>query len=209
MRIVAIGANGRTGREVVRQALGHGHSVVAFARNPDSVEPEHERLVRARGDVRDLDSLRVALTDADAVICAIGDKPAGSVDTYSIGIGNIMQAMVESGVSRISVVSAAGTFARNDRNLSVGYRLMVRTVLRGLYDDLERMEQSIMASGLEWTIVRPAGLTDEPQSGHYRIGEHGRPLQAGSRIPRPDVAAFLLKAVTTDVWRRKAVTLAQ
>lgn len=208
MRIVVVGATGRTGREVVLQALGHGDEVVAFARDPERIGISHERLTLARGDVHDLESLRAAVAGADGVVCAIGAKPARAVDTYSVGIANTMQAMVEAGVRRLSVMSAAGTFYRNDRNLTVGYRLMLKATLGGLYDDLERMEQRVMASSLEWTIVRAAGLTDGELTGHYRIGDHGRPLKGGQRISRADVAALLLKALVTDRWLKRAVTVA-
>jgi len=208
MRIVVIGATGRTGRVVVEQALGHGDEVVAFARQPEGLGIEHPRLTMVRGDVRDLDSLREAMPGADAVVVAIGAPAARTVDTYSVGIGNTMQAMVEAGVPRIAVVSAAGTFNRDDRNIALGFRLMMKATLGGLYDDLERMEQRVMASALEWTIVRPAGLTDGELTGHYRIGDHGKPLPKGQRISRADVAAMLLKSLATDRWLRRAVTVA-
>ncbi len=208
VRIVVIGATGRTGRVVVEQALGHGDEVVAFAREPERLGLDHQRLTLARGDVRDLDSLRASMQEADAVISAIGAPPGRSVDIYSAGIGNIMQAMVEAQVPRLAVVSAAGTFHRNDKNIALGYRLMMKATLGGLYDDLERMEQRVMASELEWTIVRPAGLTEGELTGRYRVGDHGRPLKDGQRIARADVAALLLKSLSTDRWLRRAVTVA-
>lgn len=208
MRIVVIGATGRTGRQVVEQALGHGDDVVAFARTPEALGIEHARLTLASGDVRDLESLRAAMRDADAVVVTIGAPTGRSVDTYSVGIGNTMQAMVEAGVSRIAVMSASGTFHRDSRNISLGFRLMMKATLSGLYDDLERMEQRVMASALEWTIVRPAGLTDGGLTGHYRIGDHGKPLPKGQRISRADVAAMLLKSLASDRWLRRAVTVA-
>lgn len=208
MRIVVIGATGRTGRKVVEQALGHGDEVVAFARQPQGLGLEHERLTLAQGDVRDLESLRAAMSGADAVVVAIGAAAGRAVDTYSVGIGNTMQAMVEAGVTRIAVMSAAGTFNRNSRNISLGFRLMMKATLGGLYDDLERMEERVMASALEWTIVRPAGLTDGEFTGRYRIGDHGKPLLKGQRISRADVAALLLKSLATDRWLRRAVTVA-
>lgn len=208
MRLVVIGASGRTGRLVVEQALGHGHDVVAVSRDPGKLGSNSSRLVVLQGDVRDIESLRIALSGADAVISAIGVAASDSVDVYSAGIANLLQAMAESDVGRLAAVSAAGTFARGDRNLTPGYRLLVRTTMRRLYDDLEHMEQRIMASGVAWTIVRAAGLTEGPLTGEYRLGEHGRPLPGGKRISRADLAAFLLKAVETERWVRKAVTIA-
>lgn len=207
MRIAVIGATGGTGSAVVEQALGHGHDVTALTRDPARMPLSHARLATVAADVRDLESLRAVVPGHDAVVSAIGDKPAREVDLYSAGISNVLYAMAESGVDRLVAMSAAGTFHRSDPNLSRGYKLMMLAALRGLYDDLERMEERIMASSLEWVIVRPSGLTDGPQTGDYRVGLDGRPLAAGGRISRADVAAFMLKAAETDGWVRKAVSL--
>jgi putative NADH-flavin reductase len=209
VRLAVIGASGRTGRQVVEQALGHGDEVVAVVRDPGAFGLERPGLTVVRGDVRELDTMRAAIAGVDGVLVAIGARPAPEVDLYSTGIARVLQAMAETGVERLVAVSAAGTFHRGDRNLSVGYRLLMRAVLKGLYDDLERMEQRIMASSAGWTVLRPAGLTDGPLTGAYRVGEDGRPLTAGGRISRADVAAFALKAIASDRWLRKAVTLSE
>ncbi len=208
MRIAVVGATGGTGAHAVAQALGHGHEVTAVVRDPSRVTQTHERLTVATADVLDLDSVRAALPGHDAVLSAIGGKPGGSVDVYSKGIESILYAMAENDISRLVAMSASGAFHRNDKNLSLGYRLLMKAAMSGLYDDLERMEQRIMASSLSWVIVRPAGLTDAEQTGHYRIGLDGRPLGQGGRISRADVAAFMLKSAETDQWVRKAITLA-
>ena len=208
MQLTVIGGSGRTGRVVVEQALGHGHEVTAVVRDPSALALTHPDLTVVRGDVRELDEMRAAIAGRSAVLCAIGARPARTVDLYSAGVAHILQAMAEADVPRLVVLSASGTFHRTDRNLTAGYKLLMRTSLKGLYDDLERMEQRVMASGVDWTIVRPAGLTDGPLTGEYRIGADGRPLSAGGRISRADVAAFMLKAVAGGRWSRTAVTLA-
>lgn len=192
---------------MVEQALGHGDEVTAVVRDPSAFEMNHLRLVVVDGDVRDLDSMRAALAGHDAVLSAIGAEPGRTIDLYSEGIGNVLHAMAEAEVGRLVVVSAAGTFHRNDKNLTMGYKLLVRTALKGTYDDLERMEQRVMASGMNWTIVCPSGLTDGPFTGEYRVGVDGRPLKNGRRISRADVAAFALKTLGTDRWSRKVVAI--
>ena len=66
-----------------------------------------------------------------------------------------------------------------------------------------------MASDLDWTIVRPVGLTDEPASGSYRISRDGSLLPKATRISREDVAALVVKALETDIYHRRAVVIAQ
>ena len=115
--------------------------------------------------------------------------------------------MAQQQVQRVSVPSAAGTFAKGDPNMSMALRLMISTALRSTYEDLEAMERRIMASDLAWTIVRPVGLTDDPPSGDYRISLDGSLLPKASRISRSDAAAVLLKAVESDTYWRKAVVI--
>lgn len=208
MRIAVFGASGRTGRCVVEQAIGHGDEVVAAVRTPDAFDLTHERLRVVTADVRDLASVRLAVAGCDAVVSAIGAPLAKQVDLYSAGIGNIVQAMAEEGVSRLAVVSAIGTFARKDKNIAWAYRVLMMPRLAPIYDDFERMEQLIMASSAEWTIVRPPGLTDGPATGHYRVGLDGRALPKGNQVSRADVAALLLKSLTVDTYLRRVVSIA-
>jgi putative NADH-flavin reductase len=107
------------------------------------------------------------------------------------------------------VLSAAGTFARNDAGLPLRFRAQIATTLRGVYDDLEAMESRVMASDLDWTIVRPVGLSDEPATGHYRVSLDGSIPKKVSRISRSDVAAVVVKALETDTYQRRAVVVAQ
>lgn len=208
MRIAVFGASGRTGRVVVEQALGHGDEVVAAARTPEALALTNQRSRSVPADVRDLDAVRTALAGCDAVVSAIGAPLEKRVDLYSAGIGNILQAMTEEGVRRLAVMSAIGTFARKDRNIAWAYRTLMMPRLAPIYDDLERMEQRVMASSAEWTIVRPADLTDGPATGHYRVSLDGRPLPKGGQVSRADVAALLLKSLSGDTYLQRAVSIA-
>ncbi len=203
MKVVIFGAAGRTGRHVVERALGHGHAVTAFIhRTPLGLE--HPDLTTVSGDTSDFDAVTAAVAGQTAVAFALSG--AGN---HEAGIANVIHAMAEQGARRLCAVSAAGTFARNDRMLPLGYRAMVATALRATYDDLESMEMRIMASDLDWTIVRPVGLTDDPASGDYRISLDGSLLRKAARISRQDVAALVLKSLETDTYHRRAVVISQ
>ncbi len=207
MRVLVFGAAGRIGRQVVERALGRGHTVVAFLRD-STLGLEHPGLMSVTGDVLDFDAVSDAMDSVDAVVFALSQGSSGE-HVHELGIANVMHAMASHGVSRLAAVSAAGAFARTSRHLSLGYRALIATTLRPVYDDLEAMEMRIMASDLEWTIIRPVGLSDEPASGQYRVSLDGALLPKTSRVSRADVAALLLKALETDTYRRKAVVIAQ
>ena len=207
MRIVVFGAAGRTGALIVGKALGHGHHVVAFL-HTSKLAIRHERLTEVIGDVRDLASVRDAVADADGVVFALSSSSGARSKIHEAGIANVIQSMAESGVRKLAVISAAGAFDRASRRLSGPYRLLLATTLRKTYDDLEAMEQRVMASDLAWTIVRPYGLSGTPAVGHYRLSLDGSLLPKAARISRADVAAILLKALETDTYYRRAVVVA-
>lgn len=206
MRLLVIGASGRTGQEVVRQALGHGHSVRAFVRTPPaSPDPRVEYVT---GDVLDFDAVEGAVHGRSAVAFCVGAGTTRPVDVHSEGIANVIHAMAVCEVRALAAMSAVGAFARSDRRISMGFRLLIRTSLKPVYDDLERMEQRIAASDLDWTIVRPAGLTDAPPSGHYRFTLDGSLLSKGKTVSRADVAGFMLKALETGAFIRRTIVIA-
>jgi len=203
MNLIVFGAAGRTGKHIVSRALGHGHAVTAFV-HCTPLDIEHESLISVTGDVLDFDSVSAAMRGRTAVAFALSG--AGN---HEPGIANVIHAMAEHEVLRLSAVSAAGTFARGDKALSLAYRAMVATALRSVYEDLEKMEMRIKASALDWTIVRPVGLTDGPATGDYRISLDGSLLPKSTRISREDVAAVVVKSLETDTYRHRAVVVGQ
>ena len=208
MRVLVIGAAGRTGRQIVERALGHGHDVTAFVHSTP-LELANEKLMSVTGDVRDFEAISAAILGKQAVAFAVSQGSESGSDIHQVGIANVIHAMAEHMVSRLAAVSAAGTFARADKNLSFAYRTLVATALRAVYDDLEAMELRIMASDLDWTIVRPVGLTDDPASGQYRVSLDGSLLPKSARIARADVASLVVKALETDTYWRRSVVIAE
>lgn len=207
MRILVIGASGRTGRQVVDRALGHGHEVTAFARS-GRIDPPDARVRVIAGDALDFDAISAAVEGQDAVVVAIGRKGAAYAPLHEPVVANVVHAMALHGVFRLAVLSAAGTFARNDPNISLAYRARIATTAKGAYDDLEGMERRVMASDLDWAIVRARALSDDPPTGDYRISLDGSIPKTKGRVSRSDVAGLLLKAVETDTYRKRAVVIA-
>ncbi len=207
MRVLVVGAAGRTGRLVVERALRHGHDVRAFTR-ASPLDVTHDRLETVSGDVLRFEDVEPAAAGVDAVVFAAGSGGGREITVYSQGIANVLHAMAARRVDKLVAISAAGAFARKDPRISLGFRLMISTVLKPVYDDMERMEQRIAASGVDWTIIRPAGLTDGPLTGRYRLSRDGSLLPGAHRISRADVAALVLKAVETDVYSRQTLLIA-
>lgn len=112
--------------------------------------------------------------------------------------------MKEHHVNRLVVVSAMGV-AESWSTLTFVNKLFFATLLRNTREDHEQQEVVVKESNLDWTIIRPSGLTDTPLTESYAIGEN---IQAKtSRISCADVAHAILKEVHENNFVHKAVTI--
>ena len=205
MKVAIFGATGKTGLELVKQALAKGHTVTAFVRDSARLTIEDEHLTLAVGDVFDPASVAQAVSGQDAVVCALG---AGSdlkkTTVRTTGTLNIIRGMQESNVTRLLVVTAMGVGESWD-TLSLINKIFFAVLLKSARDDHETQEAAVKESSLDWTIVRPSGLTDEPRTGVYDMGEN-IPAKT-SKIARADVADLILAELEQNTLIRKAVTI--
>ena len=80
-------------------------------------------------------------------------------------------------------------------------------LLRAVYRDHTAQEAVVRASGLDWTIARPAALKDGPAQGKYRVGFRPDERNITSTIARADVAAFMLETAASGSHFHVAVVL--
>lgn len=198
MHIALFGATGGTGQQVLAQALEQGHSVAALARKPSKLAAT-EGLETVPGDVLDRAAVKTCVSGADAVICVLGSH-GGKEPIEARGTERILEAMQEADVRRILVVTSLGVGDSRDQ-IPFPFRLVMNLTLKRILAAKEEQERLIKASGLDWTIIRPGGLTDGPKTGTYRSGLD-RSLKAG-RIARADVADFVLRQLTDATFLRR------
>ncbi len=204
MKLAIFGATGNTGIELVKQALEKGHQVTAFVRDPSRLSIEHNQLNVVTGDVFDPASVAEVVQGQDAVVCALGSSDLKKTTVRATGTANIIQAMKEHGSKRLLVVTAMGT-GESWNTLSLVNKFFYATLLKSSREDHEAQEAAVNESGLDWTIIRPSGLTDEPRTGVYEVGENI--LANTSKIARADVADLILKELEQNALVRKAVTI--
>ncbi|WP_396915916.1 NAD(P)-dependent oxidoreductase [Mycolicibacterium sp.] len=204
MRIVIFGANGATGRLLTRRVLDAGHTAVAVTRHPDEFPLAAPALTVVGADVRDPAAVARAVDGADAVLSSLGVTfTLEPVDTYSVGVANIVEAMHKTGVSRLAVVSSTAIDDYPGRTATPFALRVVQPVIsrifgKTLYADMRRMERIVADSGLDWTIVRPSGLFDLPNVTEYVAGQ-GDPV--GAFTSRTDLADYLLKLAESPTPR--------
>jgi uncharacterized protein YbjT (DUF2867 family) len=209
MKILIVGASRGTGAESSKAAVARGHQVTAFARNPDALAFESERLTKHRGDFHDSASVDDAVRGQEAVIVTASSTSLRGFrenPTYfSEGTRYVIESMQKRGVRRLAVLSALGTGDSRPLLPWVFQKLVVSFLLKVPFEDHERQEQLVRESGLEWVIARPSRLTRGPARRRY-VARSGLERVPAS-ISRADVADFLVKAVEGDTWAGQAVQL--
>jgi len=137
------------------------------------------------------------------VLSALGSRPWRRDDICSTGTRVIANAMAATGVRRLICLSSQGV---GDSQLAGLGKLVAAVALRGAFRDKLAMEAMLESSDLEWTVVRPALLTNAAPRGTWRVAD-GSELRGG-KIARADVAAFMLQQVGSRDWLRKRPTIA-
>ncbi len=190
MRVVIAGGHGKIALRLTRLLRERGDEVRSLIRNPDQAAD-----IRSLGGepvICDLESATAeqvadAVQSADVVVFAAGAGPgSGPERKWTMDYGGAVKLIAASkarGIRRYVMVSAMGGDPGHEGDDT--FSVYLRT--KG------RADAELEASGLDYTIVRPGRLTDDPGSGRVRVGEHlGR-----NSISRDDVAAVLLSTLLT------------
>lgn len=210
MTIAVFGASGKTGIQVVQQALEQDHKVTAFVRDPKKMTVQHDKLHLVQGDVTNPDAVDKAVAGAHTVIVALGSKPDGTDIVMAEGTTNIINAMKKHKVTRLVVMSSypmSGSPEGIAFLKSMGMDDRQIAAVKPVLDDKTKQEQVVAESGLSWTIVQPLMLTDGPKTGTYREGENLQ-VKPGDTISRADVADFMLKVATDPESEKKTIAIA-
>src|SRR5262249_27356551 len=108
MRIAIFGASGRTGRQLVEQAVAQGHEVTAIVRNPNGLPSDPQGAVRlVKADVMDPDAIAHALADADTVVSALSGPARAPSSVWSESTRSIVQAMRQASVRRYIAITGS------------------------------------------------------------------------------------------------------
>jgi len=208
-KIAIFGASGKTGMQLVQQALDLGHSVTAIVRNPSQFTLGHKNLYVHQGDVLELNSFNHVMQGQDAIISALGATSTAPTTVFSEGIRNVIQSMNAHGISRVSVMSALAVEINPImawwQRLFIKY--ILQPILRNMYDDTLKMEYIMKQTALDWTIVRPPQLTNKGVTGNYRV-EASNHLHGANKISRADVAHYMLRHLFDENTYRTTVEIA-
>jgi uncharacterized protein YbjT (DUF2867 family) len=183
MDVVVAGGHGKVGIRLLRLLADRGHRARGLIRSQDHARDLHEAGAEpVLCDIEALDDISDCCRGADAVVFAAGAGPGSGPERKRTvdygGAVKLIEAAKRNGIDRYVMVSAILV----DRPGEWSEQMVP------YYEAKRDADEALAGSGLNYTIVRPGSLTDDPGSGRVEVGVG---LQAGE-IPRDDVAATLL-----------------
>jgi uncharacterized protein YbjT (DUF2867 family) len=203
MRIVIAGGHGKIALLLERLLAGRGDQAVGLIRNPAHAADVHQ--AGAEAVVCDLEAatagdVAVLLSGADAVVFAAGAGPGSGAprkDTVDRAASVLMaDAAGQAGVRRFVQISSmgAGQPPAPGRGEVWAAYITAKTAA----------EADLRARDLDWTILRPGGLTDDPATGRVRLAP---PPVPGGTVSRADVAAVIAALLDEPGTRHQTLEL--
>lgn len=200
MNVLVIGANGQIGKHVVEQLAQEGkHQVTAMIRKPeqaDALKKLGAQVVMAdlEGTV---DELSEAMKDQNAIVFTAGSGGSTGPDKTLLidldGAVKTMEAAEKQGISRYILVSAYGADQRSKWPEEI----------KPYYVAKHFADRALFASDLNYTIIRPGGLKNEPGTGKVAVGTDLKP----GNIAREDVARVIVASLQEEKTYRMAFDL--
>ena len=201
MKILVLGATGRTGRLFTHKALEGGHTVTAYVRNPDKAHTllgAHQNLTIPPGTLDDAERLAAASAGQDVMVSTLGQKATVREFLHSTFLQErlpllIMQAVTGAGVKHCVLLSAYGV-GDTVRTASLPMRLVCKVIMRGIFTDKVKADALVAEYQPYISRAHPGRLTDKPGRGGVKIYDMAK-VERTAGIPtiaREDVADALL-----------------
>jgi nucleoside-diphosphate-sugar epimerase len=193
MRVVIAGGHGKIALLLSGLLAGQGDTAVGLIRSE-----AHTADLQAAGaqaavlDLEHSDAAQVArvLEGADAAVFAAGAGPgSGAQRKYTVDLGGavlLAQAAQHAGVRRFVQISSMGAGRPAPAGSDESWTAYI--------DAKTRAEEDLRARDLDFTILRPGGLTDEPGTGLVTLSAGSLPR---GTVPRRDVAAVVMWLLST------------
>jgi uncharacterized protein YbjT (DUF2867 family) len=213
MKILILGATGRTGKYLIEEALKKGHKVSAIARDPNKLKNYNIEIIQ--GTPYDYETMEKAITGCDAVINTLNvsrksDNPWAPLtapkDLISKSASNALKAMGKAGINRYVALSTIGA-GRSWKTSPAILRLLVSiSNLRHAFLDHGKQEELLENSSIDYTICRaPMLSSDINSSGAVAIQENETPK--GMKLSRNSAAEFFVKIIENKEFLRQTVSL--
>lgn len=213
MKLLVLGASGRTGKCIIEEALKRGHSIVAIVRNPEKLNDLELEIIQ--GTPYDRETVETAMSGCDAIINTLNvsrksDNPWAPLrapkDLISKSASNATKAMEKNGIRRYIALSTIG--AGRSWKSSPGILKFIVSIsnLKHAFRDHGKQEEILEKSSLDYTICRAPMLSDKTNnSGAVASPEGEKP--ASGVLSRKTAAEFFLNIIEKNEHIRETVSL--
>ncbi|EPE31044.1 NAD(P)-binding Rossmann-fold containing protein [Glarea lozoyensis ATCC 20868] len=222
MHILILGATGRVGSRILAAALSQSHTVTALVRNPSSLPGQTGLTIIEGTPLKESDILR-AITSSpapiDVVITALNNpRKTGSPFAASVGpadfmencVRNLVSVMKSQGIGRVVVLSAFGVGSSSENVIAPMRMILKHSNVSVGHRDHARVEQLLReAKGLEWTVVKPAMLTEGEGKGVREFGEVGAGIGWMPKVSMEGVASFMVECAEREGRGARVVVVAE
>lgn len=211
MKVFLLGATGRTGKLVLESALEMGYEVHCLVRNSDKINGGTKVFEGNPSNVADLER---AMAGCSSIINVLNisrntDFPWSKLRTPDKFLSNVMANLIplaeKHEIERVISCSAWGVLETR-KDLPFWFRWTIDYSNIGIaYADHERQEELLQNSGLNWTIVRPVGLTSFNRIEKVKVSFDNSP-KPGLIISRKTVAKYMVDCMgNEDLIHKKVV----
>ena len=198
VNVTIVGGHGKVAMRVARLLAERGDSPRGIIRKTE--QADELEAIGAEPIVLDIENREIsdAIAGADAVVFAAGaGAGSGPARKRTVDYGGavaLVEAAVQHEIRRYVMVSAIG--ANRPERWS--------DQMRPYYEAKAEADEFVRNSGLDYTIVRPGGLTDEPGTGKVQIAET---IEGSGQVTRDDAAAVIAEILRADNTAGKAFDL--
>ena len=217
MKILIIGATGRTGRLIVEEALKQGYDLNVLVRDKNKISFSSKSIKVYQGTPTCRADLAAAMQGCDLIISALGivrasDAPWSKLITppnfISESIKNAIAEADQQNLKRLITVSAWGV-GDTKKEIPFWLRWLINyTNLRPVYAEHELEEKLLANSNLNWTAVRPVALNDSKKIKTLQVSFNNFP-KPSLQIGRQSVAKFMVDIVKSDQYDRRSPTISE
>lgn len=217
MHVLILGATGRTGRILLTEALSRGHRVTVLVSHKGALKIDPDLIEVYEGTPLNKFTLADAMRSCDAVLSALNisrisdfpwSKLRTSKDFLSASMKHVIWAARDHHINRIIITTAWGV-AETKKDIPFWFRWLIdNSNIRYPYRGHEQQEQLLKASGLNWTIVRPAALTDSEEDKGITVTLQNTP-KPSLMISRRNVALFMLDVLEKNLYNRQCPVISE
>jgi putative NADH-flavin reductase len=217
MKILILGATGRTGRLIVEEALKQGYELNVLVRDKNKISFSSKSIKIYQGTPACRTDLAAAIQGCELIISALSiarasDAPWSKLITPEYFISESMKNVIaEAGqqtLKRLITISAWGV-GETKKEIPFWLRWLINhTNLRPVYAEHESQEKLLANSNLNWTAVRPVALNDSKKIKTLKVSFNNFP-KPSLYISRQSVAKFIVDLVKSNKYDMKSPTISE